>query len=171
MRRSMRFLAERGFDWTETVREARKRSRATDADVISALLRCEDETDFRGRLSLPPALIPASAESAKPHAPDSSRGREAPTPKGASRVTRHQRMMVPQGVRWETRQCHAQPATYRRDSQRHPDDQEADWTVTGCPRRPRAARRTISRLPRGRIGVSPKMALVRRRIGSGNADP
>ena len=47
-------LAERGFAWTETVREARKRSRATDADVISALLRCEDETDFRARLRLPP---------------------------------------------------------------------------------------------------------------------
>ena len=48
-------VAARGFAWTETVREARKRSRATDADVISALLRCEDETDFRGRLRLPPS--------------------------------------------------------------------------------------------------------------------
>ena len=48
-------LAERGFAWTETVRDARKRSRATDADVISALLRCEDETDFRARLRLSPS--------------------------------------------------------------------------------------------------------------------
>ena len=47
-------LAERGFAWTETVREARRRSRATDADVISALLRCENETDFQARLRLPP---------------------------------------------------------------------------------------------------------------------
>ena len=48
-------LAGRGFAWAETVREARKRSRATDADVISALLRCEDETDFKARLRLPPS--------------------------------------------------------------------------------------------------------------------
>ena len=48
-------LSDRGFAWTETVREARKRSRATDADVISALLRCEDETDFKARLRLPPS--------------------------------------------------------------------------------------------------------------------
>ena len=48
-------LAERGFAWTETVREARKRSRATDADVISALVRCENEADFRSRLHLPPS--------------------------------------------------------------------------------------------------------------------
>ena len=48
-------LAGRGFAWTETVREARKRSRATDADVISALLECENETDFRARLRLPPS--------------------------------------------------------------------------------------------------------------------
>ena len=48
-------LAGRGFAWAETVREARKRSRATDADVISALLRCENEPDFRARLRLPPS--------------------------------------------------------------------------------------------------------------------
>ena len=47
-------LAGRGFTWTQTVREARRRSRATDADVIAALLHCEDETDFRARLRLPP---------------------------------------------------------------------------------------------------------------------
>ena len=47
-------LAGRGFTWTQTAREARRRSRATDADVIAALLHCEDETDFRARLRLPP---------------------------------------------------------------------------------------------------------------------
>ena len=47
-------LAGRGFTWTQTVREARRRSRATDADVIAALLHCEDEADFRARLHLPP---------------------------------------------------------------------------------------------------------------------
>lgn len=46
-------LADRGFAWAKTVREARRRSRATDADVISALLRCENEPDFRARLRLP----------------------------------------------------------------------------------------------------------------------
>ena len=46
-------LADRGFTWTETVREARGQSRAADADVIAALLHCEDETDFRARLRLP----------------------------------------------------------------------------------------------------------------------
>ena len=48
-------LAARGFAWTETVREARQRSRATDADVISTLLKCKNETDFRTRLHLPPS--------------------------------------------------------------------------------------------------------------------
>ena len=49
-------LASRGFAWTETVRDARKRFRATDADVISAaLLKCEDETDFKARFHLPPS--------------------------------------------------------------------------------------------------------------------
>ena len=48
-------LAGRGFAWTDTVREARERSWATDADVISALLKCEDETDFKARLHLPPS--------------------------------------------------------------------------------------------------------------------
>ena len=48
-------LAARGFTWTETVREARRRSRAADADVISALLRCKNEPDFRARLRLPPS--------------------------------------------------------------------------------------------------------------------
>ena len=47
-------LAGRGFTWTQTVREARRRTRATDADVIAALLHCEDETDFRARLRLLP---------------------------------------------------------------------------------------------------------------------
>ena len=48
-------LADRGFAWTETVRDARKRSRAKGVDVISALLRCENESDFRARIRLPPA--------------------------------------------------------------------------------------------------------------------
>ena len=48
-------LAGRGFGWTETVREARKGSRAADADVISALLQCDSEADFRARLRLPPS--------------------------------------------------------------------------------------------------------------------
>ena len=48
-------LAARGFAWTETVREARRRSRATDTDVISVLLKCKNETDFRARLRLPPS--------------------------------------------------------------------------------------------------------------------
>ena len=48
-------LASRGFGWTETVREARKGSRAADADVISALLQCDSEADFRARLRLPPS--------------------------------------------------------------------------------------------------------------------
>ena len=48
-------LAARGFAWAETVREARKRTRATDSDLISALVGCENETDFRGRLRLPPS--------------------------------------------------------------------------------------------------------------------
>ena len=52
-----------------------------------------------------------------------------------------------------------------------PDDEEAGWTVTGCARRRGVARNTISRLPRGRIGVSPNMALVLERIGRGNGDP
>ena len=47
-------LAGRGFAWAEAAREARKRSRATDADVIAALLQCEDEADFQARLGLPP---------------------------------------------------------------------------------------------------------------------
>ena len=47
-------LAGRGFTWTQTVREARRRSHATDADVIATLLHCEDEADFRARLHLPP---------------------------------------------------------------------------------------------------------------------
>ena len=46
-------LAGRGFAWAESAREARKRSRATDADVIAALLQCEDEADFRARVGLP----------------------------------------------------------------------------------------------------------------------
>ena len=48
-------LAGRGFAWTGTVREARKRSRVPDADLIAALLECEDEKDFRARLRLPPS--------------------------------------------------------------------------------------------------------------------
>ena len=48
-------LAGRGFAWAESAREARKQSRATDADVIAALLQCEDEADFRLRLGLPPS--------------------------------------------------------------------------------------------------------------------
>ena len=48
-------LAGRGFAWAEAAREARRRSRATDADVIAALLQCEDETDFRARVGLPPS--------------------------------------------------------------------------------------------------------------------
>ena len=48
-------LAGRGFAWTESAREARNRSRATDEDVISALLECEDEANFRVRLGLPPS--------------------------------------------------------------------------------------------------------------------
>lgn len=47
-------LAGRGFAWAEAAREARRRSRATDEDVIAALLQCEDEVDFRSRLGLPP---------------------------------------------------------------------------------------------------------------------
>ena len=48
-------LTGRGFAWAESAHEARKRSRARDADVISALLQCEDEADFRARLDLPPS--------------------------------------------------------------------------------------------------------------------
>ena len=48
-------LADRGFAWVGTVREARDRSPATDTDVISALLRCENEADFRARVRLPPS--------------------------------------------------------------------------------------------------------------------
>ena len=47
-------LADRGFAWNGTVREARKRTRATDADLISALLQCKSEADFRARVHLPP---------------------------------------------------------------------------------------------------------------------
>ena len=48
-------FVNRGLAWTEAAHEARKRSRATDADVLAALLECEDEADFRSRLGLPPS--------------------------------------------------------------------------------------------------------------------
>ena len=42
--------------------------------------------------------------------------------------------------------------------------------MTECARRLGVARNTLSRLLHGRLGISPKMALVLERIGWGNAD-
>ena len=50
------------------------------------------------------------------------------------------------------------------------EDEEVDWTVTECARRLGVARNTLSRLLHGRIGISPKMALVLERAGWSSAD-
>ena len=95
-------LANRGFTWSETVREARRRSRAVDADVISALLRCENDTGFPGPTSPAPVLSPAPAEGAgRALAMGPAGGKPCSHGGLVKHSTRHWRMTVPRGVRRE----------------------------------------------------------------------